>query len=76
MLVRCAELVIKDKPAPTAAEQAERQKFILLALDALNESLAAGYENFEHMQKDDDLKPLRSLPEFKALLPRSNPNKP
>ena len=67
---QCAALVIKDKPPPTDAEQAERQKFIKLALDSLKESLAAGYDNFAHMQKDDDLKPLRGLPEFEALFPK------
>ena len=54
----------------TDAEQAERQKFIKLALDALKESLAAGWDDFARIQKDDDLKPLRSLPEFEALIPK------
>ena len=67
---QCAEFVIKDKPTPTDAEQAERQKFIKLALDTLKDSLAAGWDDFAHIQKDDDLKPLRGLPEFEALFPK------
>jgi hypothetical protein len=36
----------------------------------INLSCAAGYDDFEHMKKDDDLKPLRGLPEFEALFPK------
>ena len=67
---QCAEFVTKDKPTATDAEQAERQKLLKLALDCLKVSLAAGWDDFAHMQKDDDLKPLRGLPEFEALLPK------
>jgi hypothetical protein len=66
----CAEHVTKHKPTPTDAEQAERQKFLKLALDTLKASLAAGWDDFEHMKKDDDLKSLRGLPEFEALFPK------
>ena len=66
----CATLTVKDKPQPTAAEQAERQKFVQQSLDCLKESLAAGYDNFEHIKTDDDLKPLRGLPEFETLFPK------
>ena len=69
---RCAEFVTQDKPAPTDAEQAERQKFLNRALDCLKESLAAGWDDFAHMKTDDDLKPLRGLPEFEALFPKTN----
>jgi serine/threonine protein kinase len=67
---RCAEFVTKDKPAPTDVEQAERLKFLNLALDTLKQSLAAGWDDFAHIRKDDDLKPLRGLPEFEALFPK------
>jgi hypothetical protein len=66
----CAEFVTKDKPTPTDAEQAERQKFLKLALDCLKESLAAGWDDFAHLRTDDDLKPLRGVPEFEMLLPK------
>ena len=67
---RCAEFVIKGKPAPTDAEQAERQKFLNLAIDCLKESLAAGWDDFDHLRKDEDLTPLRELLEFKMLFPK------
>ncbi len=67
---RCAEFITKEKPIPTDAEQTERQKFLNLALDCLKESLAAGWDDFAHMKTDDDLKPLRALPEFETLFPK------
>jgi serine/threonine protein kinase/predicted negative regulator of RcsB-dependent stress response len=67
---RCAEFVTKDKPDPTDAEQAERQNFLNLAIECLKESLAAGWDDFDHLRKDEDLTPLRSLPEFKMLFPK------
>ncbi|MBI5757888.1 MAG: tetratricopeptide repeat protein [Planctomycetales bacterium] len=67
---RCAEFVTKDKPDPTDAEQAGRQKFLNLAIDCLKESLAAGWDDFDHLRKDEDLTPLRSLPEFQMLFPK------
>jgi hypothetical protein len=66
MYALCAEHVTKHKPTPTDAEQAERQKFLKLALDTLKASLAAGWDDFEHL----DLNPLRGLPEFEALFPK------
>ena len=70
LYARCAEFVTKDKPAPTDAEQAEQQKFINLAIECLKESLAVGWDDFAHLRKDDDLKPLCGLPEFEALFPK------
>jgi hypothetical protein len=67
---RCAEFVTKDKPAPTDVEQAERKKFLDLSIECLKESLAAGWDDFNHLRKDDDLKPLHGLPEFEALFPK------
>ena len=55
----------------TAEQQAERERFTALALTALKAALAAGYDNFDHMQQDTDLAALHELPEFKALLPES-----
>ena len=62
--------LIKDKPAPTPAEVAERKKFVDLALGCLKEAIAAGYHDFDHMRQDTDLTPLRGLPEFEDLFPR------
>ncbi len=67
---RYAEFVTKDKPTPTDAEQAERKTFLDLTLATLKASLAAGWDDFSHMKKDDDLKPLRGMPEFEALFPQ------
>jgi hypothetical protein len=65
-----AGLAAKDKLSPTAAEEAERRKFIDLSLACLKEALAAGYHNFHHMTQDTDLVPLRGLPEFENLFPK------
>jgi hypothetical protein len=68
LYARCAEALTKGKPEPSADELAERKKYLDLSLAALKESLAAGYDNFDHLQKDADLDPLRELPEFQALI--------
>jgi hypothetical protein len=39
-----------------------------------HEAIAAGWKDFAHMQKDPDLTVLRDLPEFKSLLPRTDPD--
>lgn len=64
-----ADLIIKDNPAPTDAENAERHKFLNIAIDCLKESIAAGWDNFAHMRKDKDLISLHGRPEFEALFP-------
>jgi hypothetical protein len=38
------------------------------------EAIAAGWKDFAHMQKDPALAPLRDLPKFKALRPRTDSN--
>ena len=38
------------------------------ALQALKRSIQLGYDEFEHMKKDSDLKDLRDDPRFQALL--------
>jgi hypothetical protein len=53
-------------PELTPEQQAERNRFTALALTA---AIAAGYDNFEHMQQDSDLAALREHPDYKALLP-------
>ena len=66
----------KDQDALTAEQSAARQQHIADALATLREAIAAGWKGFAHMQTDPDLAPLRDLPEFKALLPASDPKKP
>ena len=65
----CATLAVKNDATPSAEKQALRQKFIDLAIACLREAIDIGYDDFEQMQKDPDLAPLRDLPEYKALLP-------
>jgi hypothetical protein len=38
------------------------------ALEHLQKAVATGYTNVDHMEKDEDLKSLRDLDEFKAIL--------
>jgi hypothetical protein len=38
------------------------------AMDALRRAMAAGYRDVQWMRRDPDLDPLRSRPEFQALL--------
>ncbi|MFM9959727.1 MAG: TPR end-of-group domain-containing protein [Planctomycetaceae bacterium] len=47
-----------------------------LSLACLEEAVAAWYDNFEHMQQDSDLTPLRELPEFQTLLKQRPEKKP
>ena len=54
----------------TIEQTAARQQHIADALATLREAIAAGYENFSHLQQDPDLAPLRDLPEYQALLPK------
>jgi hypothetical protein len=56
-----------DQPL-TPSQQAERQKLIDSAIEALKAAVAAGWENFDHMAKDSDLTVLRKHPDFEALL--------
>lgn len=52
----------------TADEQTQRQEYIDLALACLRESIAAGWNDFDHMQQDPDLAVLRDLREFEELI--------
>ncbi|MFM9962485.1 MAG: TPR end-of-group domain-containing protein [Planctomycetaceae bacterium] len=72
----CATLSLKDKPQPTDSETAEQQKYLDLSLACLKEALAAGYDNFDQIQQDTDLTPLRKLPEFQSLLKQRSEKKP
>ncbi len=63
----CVTLSETTNPQPTESELAERKMFIDLALACLKDAVDAGFDNFNHMQKDDDLKSLRDLPDFITL---------
>ena len=56
-----------------AKEQADQ------AMAWLNQAIVAGYKNFEHAKKDEDLSPLRGREDFKKLmakLRKKQPSKP
>jgi len=42
----------------------------------LKQAIAAGFDNFAHMQRNSDLAILRDLPEFQALLSQANADDP
>lgn len=64
----CVGLVVRDTAEPN---EVEGRKYRDLAIDCLKEAIAAGYKDFDHMRKDDDLKPLHGLPEFESLFPKA-----
>ena len=45
-----------------------RMKRFQEALQALHDALEKGYRSFAHIEHDDDMDPLRSLPEFQSLI--------
>ena len=69
-------LSMRANPQSTESEQADRQKWLDLALTCLKEAVTAGYDNFEHFEQDTDLTPLRQLPEFQTLLKQRPVKKP
>lgn len=52
----------------SSEEQGARQKHFDDALDCLRAAIAAGWDDFNHMQQDPDLALVRDRPEFQALL--------
>lgn len=58
----------EKKRALSPQEQATHAKYLKLALNMLEEAIAAGYNDAEMMSQDDDLEVLRELPEFKNML--------
>jgi serine/threonine protein kinase len=67
----CAGLVAQGKLDPTQAKIAEKKRYQDLAITCLKEAIAAGFSDFKHIAQDEDFAPLRDLPEFKALFPKS-----
>ena len=68
---QCAVLVAGGKPEATPAEIADKKGYQDLAIACLKDAIAAGFADFEHMARDNDLDPLRDRPEFEALTPKS-----
>ena len=64
-------LVGAGKTEVSADEQAERQKYVDLAVETLKEAIAAGYQDFEHMQKDADLDAIRGDEGYKKLVEKA-----
>jgi serine/threonine protein kinase len=63
----CVPLVDRDR-SPAPEDQAVRDRYTRLAVDAFRDAVAAGYNNLKLAQEDKDLDPIRSHPEFQALL--------
>ena len=68
---RCAASIKPEDGAKvlTAEKVKQRQAWIDDALASLRHAIAAGYKDFDHMQKDADLASLRSSPEFEIIIP-------
>jgi tetratricopeptide (TPR) repeat protein len=64
----CAAAIQTNKGELTAEQAVERQRCLTYALETLREAIAAGWDDFEHMQQNSDLAPLRELPEFQELI--------
>lgn len=66
----CAAAMKAEDGEELSDEQTKlRQQYIADALATLKESIAVGWDDFEHMQGDPDLAVLRNFPEFKKLIP-------
>jgi tetratricopeptide (TPR) repeat protein len=67
---RCAGLIAQGKTQLTAAEEAERRHEGDLALGALRQAVAAGYQDVEEIKASEDLACLRGRSDFKELVAR------
>ena len=65
----CAQALRATDQQPLApAEQEKQKKWLSLSLDCLRQSLASGWKDMEHLQKDPDLRAVRAQPEFHRLV--------
>jgi WD40 repeat protein/tetratricopeptide (TPR) repeat protein len=69
-LARCVPLVARGEPRPTAAQRAEKQRYIDLAVQTLREALAAGFKPVQYFAQDPAFEALRGDAGFKALFPK------
>jgi eukaryotic-like serine/threonine-protein kinase len=53
-------------------DQAKRKPLADRAIGLLKAAVASGYSDFNHMQEDSDLDPIRGLPEFGAIMKGGN----
>lgn len=66
----CAGFIANSKPELTDAEQSDKQKYQKLAIESLQQSIAAGWDDFVHLRQCEELVSIRHLPEFEALFPK------
>src|SRR5262249_38401649 len=64
----CSALAGRGKAALTAAEKARRQQDADLAVEALQQAVAAGYDDLGHLTEDAAIEPPRARANFKRLV--------
>jgi WD40 repeat protein/tetratricopeptide (TPR) repeat protein/tRNA A-37 threonylcarbamoyl transferase component Bud32 len=69
-LAQCVPLVAAGKPSVSPEEQAERKKYMNLAVESLREAIQAGFRPLDSLNRDGAFQSIRDEPAFKALLPR------
>jgi hypothetical protein len=67
-LASCILLVGQNKADLAPAEQAERKRYVGLAMETLRQAVVEGYKDAAHMKQDPDLDPLRQRDDFQKLL--------
>lgn len=68
----CAASIKAAEGEELTAEQTEqRETWVNDAIATLKQAIAAGWDDFDYMQKDEDLATIRDRPELKALIPKS-----
>jgi hypothetical protein len=67
-LARCVPLVEKDKQLPDSKRNELARVYADKALAALRQAIHFGFKDAAHMEKDQDLDPLRNRHDFKKLL--------
>jgi tetratricopeptide (TPR) repeat protein len=72
----CVFALASAAPQSTPLSQATREKYAQRAVALLQQAVAKGWKNIEHMKKDDDLKSLRDREDFKKLLGELEKNSP
>lgn len=67
-IAMCIPLLAKGQTERSPEEQAERSRYADQAMDALRQSIAAGYTDFSRLQKAPEFAPLRARADFQQLL--------
>jgi len=67
-LAQCVPPAANGLAGSPQERQAECQRYVDLALEALRQAVAAGYRDAAHIWRDAELAPLRSRKEFHALV--------